>query len=570
MVEEKRKEIGLEILEKSPTGIKGLDDITGGGLPQARPTLLCGSAGSGKTLMALEFLVRGAVLFNEPGVYMAFEETEQELIRNAASLGFDLKKLIAEEKLAIDSVHIERSEIEETGEYDLEGLFIRLNQAIEQVSAKRVVLDTLEALFSGFSNTGILRAELRRLFRWLKNKGVTAIITGEQGESALTRHGLEEYVSDCVILLEHVKRNHIYTRRLRIVKYRGTKHETNDFPFLIDEDGISILPITSITLDHTVSNERISSGVVALDEMLGGAGFYRGSSILVSGTAGTGKTSLCGHMTEAACRRGEKVLYFSFEESSKQIMRNLGSIGLHLEQWQKKGLLQFRAERVSLYGLEAHLTSMHKLINSFKPAVVILDPINAYLSNDDELEAKTMIVRLIDYIKSSHITGFFTTLTSAASVEQTTDINISSLMDSWLLLRGIEENGERNRGLYVLKSRGIANSNQIREFLITSQGVELKEVYLGSTGILTGSSRMVQELIDQEEEMRLEEKINQLELVLERKQKAMQTQIELSEMQMKADEIEIKVKIDELKRQYQRINLRRQDVQASRTKKGHK
>jgi len=562
----KKIETGLETLEKARTGIRGLDDITSGGLPLGRPTLVSGSAGSGKTLIALEFLVRGAALFDEPGVFMAFEETEQELIQNVAALGFDLKKLIADKKLHIDYVHIERSEIEETGEYDLEGLFIRLNQAIESVSAKRVVLDTLEVLFSGFSNTSILRAELRRLFRWLKNKGVTAIITGERGESALTRHGLEEYVSDCVILLEHVERNHIYTRRLRIVKYRGTKHETNDFPFLIDDDGISIFPITSLTLDHAVSDERISSGITALDDMLGGQGFYRGSSILVSGTAGTGKTSLCGHMADAACRRGEKVLYLSFEESSKQIVRNLGSIGIDLNQWEQEGLLQFHSERVSIYGLEAHLTLIHKFINAYEPAVVILDPINAYLSNDDELEAKAMIVRLIDYIKSQNITGFFTTLTSAARVDETTDINISSLMDSWLLLRDIEENGERNRGLYVLKSRGIANSNQIREFLITSNGVQLKDVYLGSTGILTGSSRLVQELIDDEEEMKLAEKIKELEHELERKQKTMQTQIELAEMQMKSDETDIRYRIDELKRQHKRMGLKRQDIQASRTK----
>lgn len=562
----KQEEISLETLAKSRTGINGLDDITGGGLPKARPTLVSGSAGSGKTLMALEFLVRGATLFDEPGVFMAFEETEHELIKNVASLGFDLKKLIEEKKLYIDYVHIERSEIEETGEYDLEGLFIRLNQAIEAVGAKRIALDTLESLFSGFSDTGILRAELRRLFRWLKAKGVTAIITAERGENALTRHSLEEYVSDCVILLEHVERNHIYTRRLRIVKYRGTKHETNDFPFLIDDEGISILPITSLTLDHAVSNERISSGITALDQMLGGAGFFKGSSILVSGTAGTGKTSLCGHMADAACRRGEKVLYLSFEESSKQIVRNLGSIGVHLEKWENENLLKFHSERVSINGLEGHLTLIHKLINLFEPAVIILDPINAYLSNDDELEAKSMIVRLIDYIKSKNITGFFTTLTTAAGVEATTAIDISSLMDSWLLLRDIEENGERNRGLYVLKSRGIANSNQIREFLITSHGVDLKEVYLGSTGILTGSSRKVQELIDQEEELRLAENIKRLELELERKQKAMQTQIELSQLQIKTDEMEIKDKIDELKRQFKGMELRRRDIHESRTK----
>jgi circadian clock protein KaiC len=553
-------------IAKSPTGIKGLDEITGGGLPQGRPTLVSGNAGCGKTILGLEFLVRGATLYNEPGVFMAFEETEEELIDNVASLGFDLQTLIEEGKLVIDYVRIERSEIEETGEYDLEGLFIRLNLAIESIGAKRVVLDTLESLFSGFSNQAILRAELRRLFRWLKDKGVTAIISGERGETTLTRYGLEEYVSDCVIALEHVERNHIYTRRLRVVKYRGTQHETNDFPFLIDDDGLSILPITSLQLAHAVSEERISSGIAEMDDMLDGQGFYRGTSILVSGTAGTGKTSLCGHMADTACRRGEKVLYLSFEESSSQIVRNLGSIGLDLGQWEHKKLLTFHSERVSMYGLEAHLTVLHKLISLHDPALIILDPVNAYLTNEDELEAKSMLVRLIDYIKMKNITGFFTTLTSAGDVTETTNVNISSLMDTWLLLRDIESNGERNRGIYVLKSRGIANSNQIREFLITSEGVKLREVYLGSTGILTGSARLIQEIVDTEENNKLTERIKQLERELQRSRKALKSQIELSEMQLQTDEMKIQIQIDELKRQQTQQDMMRQNIYASRKK----
>ncbi len=553
-------------LDKARTGINGLDEITGGGLPRARPTLVSGAAGSGKTLLGLEFLVRGAAQFGEPGAIIAFEETEEELIQNVESLGFDLGHLINEKKLYIDYIRVERNEIEETGEYDLEGLFIRINQAIEAIGAKRIVLDTLEALFAGLPNQAILRAELRRLFRWLKDKGMTAIITGERGDNSFTRHGLEEYVSDCVISLDHVEQNHVFTRRLRIVKYRGTKHETNDFPFLIDEEGISILPITSLSLDHSVSDEHISSGINELDEMLDGKGFYRGSSILVSGTAGTGKTSLCGHMADAACRRGEKVLYFSFEESSQQIMRNMKSIGLDLRQWVDKKLLLFHSERVSMDGLESHLTRIHKNINSFHPALVIFDPVNAYLDNENPLETKSMLIRMIDYIKAKNISGFFTSLSSASEVEETTDINISSLMDSWLMLRDIEENGERNRGLYVLKSRGMANSNQIREFLITSQGVKLKAVYLGRKGILTGSSRRIQELNDKENSEKIDERIRQLELELQRKQKAAKAQIELSEMQMKSDEMAIKEEISNLKKELRQNEKIRQDIFASRRK----
>ena len=536
-------------LPKVATGIKGLDEITNGGLPQGRPTLITGSAGTGKTLLSLEFLVNGVIEYDEPGVFMAFEETEEELIQNVASLGFDLQKMIEDKRIFVDYVHIERSEIEEAGEYNLDGLFVRLNNAIETVGAKRVVLDTLEALFTGFTDQTILRAELRRLFRWLKAKGVSAIITGEKGEIGLTRHGLEEYVSDCVISLSHEEQDRVYTRRLRIVKYRGTKHETSEFPFLIDDDGFAVMPITSLALDHDVSEERISSGVPEMDAMLGGKGFFRGSSILISGTSGTGKTSLCGHMADGACKRGEKVLYLSFEESSRQIIRNMKSIGMNLGKWVEKKQLMFHSARVSLFGLEAHLTALHKLIGKHEPDLIIIDPINAYLSNDDEIEAKTMLIRLIDFIKANKITGYFTSLTGSSEAEASTSVNISSLMDTWLLLRDIETRGERNRGLYVLKSRGMANSNQIREFMITSKGVKLKDVYLGREGVLTGSSRLMQEMIDQEDSRKLQEKINSLEEELERKEKAMEAQVELIRLQAKSEKIDIMNELDQLKRE---------------------
>ena len=366
MTQTRRALAGPE-LPKTPTGVSGLDEITNGGLPRGRPTLVCGSAGCGKTLMAMEFLVRGATQFDEPGVFMAFEETAAELAQNVRSLGFDLDDLAARGKFCLDFVRVERSEIEEVGDYDLEGLFIRLGYAIDTIKAKRVVLDTLETLFSGLSNAAVLRSELRRLFRWLKDKGVTAIITAERGEGALTRHGLEEYVSDCVILLDHRVIDQVSTRRLRVVKYRGTAHGTNEYPFLIDEDGISVLPVTSLGLQHEVGDERISSGVPRLDAMLGGKGYFRGSTVLVSGTAGSGKTSLAAHLAQAACGRGEKCLYFAFEESPGQLMRNMRSIGLDLAPWLEKGLLRFHAIRATVHGLEMHLASIHKLVKEFEP-----------------------------------------------------------------------------------------------------------------------------------------------------------------------------------------------------------
>jgi len=480
-------------LPKAPTGIQGLDEITKGGFPRGRPTLICGSAGAGKTLLSMEFLVRGAMEYNEPGVFMAFEETASELAQNVRSLGFDLDELVKEKKLAIDFVRIERSEIDETGDYDLEGLFIRLGAAIDSIGATRVVLDTIENLFAGLQNQGILRAELRRLFRWLKDRGVTAVITAERGDGTLTRHGLEEYVSDCVILLDHRVIDQVSTRRLRIVKYRGTAHGTNEYPFLIDEDGFSVLPVTSLGLQHEVSEERVSSGIPRLDTMLGGKGFYRGTTILVSGTAGTGKTSMAAHFVDSACRRGERSLYFSFEESPGQLIRNMRSIGLNLEQWVKKNLLQFHSSRAMFYGLEMHLAVIHRTVEQFKPQVVVLDPVGSLVQAGNRNDAHSMLIRLIDFLKQRGITALLTNLTSGGGALEKTDVEISSIVDTWLLMRDIELEGERNRSLYVLKSRGMAHSNQLREFLLTEGGIDLLDVYVGPGGVLTGSSRLSQE-----------------------------------------------------------------------------
>ncbi|HYV83903.1 MAG TPA: circadian clock protein KaiC, partial [Pyrinomonadaceae bacterium] len=482
----------LKGLRKEPTGISGFDEITSGGLPSGRPTLICGSAGAGKTLFAMEFLVRGATLFNEPGVFMSFEESDEELATNVASLGFDLDQLVADKKLRLDYVFIERSEIEETGEYDLEALFLRLGHAIDSIGARRVVLDTLEALFSALPNEAIVRAELRRLFRWLKERGVTAVITGERGDGKLTRYGLEEYVADCVILLDHRVQNQISTRRMRIVKYRGTSHGTNEYPFLIDEKGFSVLPITSLGLTHKAPTEFVSTGIPRLDTMLSGRGFYRGSSILVSGTAGTGKSTLAAHFIEAACTRGERALFFAFEESQEQIIRNMRSIGIDLEKHVRRGLLKFQNARPSSWGLEVHLALIHKTIDTFNPAVVVVDPITNFLAIGDRMETKSMLTRLIDFLKMKQITGMFTSLTSSSSAMEDSEVDVSSLMDAWLLVKTIESNGERNRGLYILKARGIAHSNQVREFLLTRNGIELIDAYIGAEGVLMGSARSSQ------------------------------------------------------------------------------
>lgn len=481
----------MQPLPKAPTGIDGFDTITLGGLPQGRPTLVCGGAGCGKTLFAMTFLVNGARQFGEAGVLMSFEEGAEDLAANVASLGYDVPGLIAKKRLLIDHVRVERSEIEEAGEYDLEGLFVRLGHAIDTVGARRVVLDTPEALFSGFSDEGVLRAELRRLFAWLKERGVTAVITGERGTGQLTRHGLEEYVSDCVVLLDNRVHDQVTTRRLRVVKYRGSAHGTNEYPFLVDDEGISVLPVTSADLGYQTFAEAVPTGVPGLDAMLGTGGYYRGSSILISGGSGTGKTILAAHFADAVCRRGGRCLYFGFEEGPHQIVRNVRSVGIDLAPHLATDLLRFEAARPSFYGLEMHLARMHRDIERFAPEAVVIDPITAF--RGPEVEVHATLLRMVDLLKARGITAVFTNLIAGGDHRpDQAEHNLSSLMDTWISLRNIEVDGERNRGLYVLKSRGMSHSNQIREYVLTAAGMRLIEIYSGPGGVLTGSARVAQ------------------------------------------------------------------------------
>jgi circadian clock protein KaiC len=481
-------------IEKCPTGIQGLDEITAGGLPRGRPTLICGGAGCGKTLLGMEFLIRGALEFNEPGVFVTFEESPSELAQNVASLGVDLNTLIAAKKLVIKHIRLERNEVEVSGDYDLEGLFIQLGSAIDAVGAKRIVLDTIETLFGSLPDETILRSELQRLFRWLKDRGLTAIITGERGDKTYTRHGLEEYVADCVIVLDHRIVDQIATRRVRIVKYRGSVHGPDEYPFLIDELGVSVLPITSLNLKHSVSTERVPTGIARLDAMLGaGGGYYRGSSILVSGTAGTGKSSLAASFVVAACKRNERCLYLAFEESAAQIARNMLSIGIDLQPAIDAGVLQIIPSRATACGLELHLATIHRAVTRFHPRIVVIDPISNLITIGSNMEVKAMLTRLIDFLKSQQITAFFTSLNHGGGPLEATDAEISSLADTWISLRDVESSGERNRLLHLLKSRGMAHSNQMREFLLTDEGIELRDVYLGTAGVLTGTARQAQE-----------------------------------------------------------------------------
>jgi circadian clock protein KaiC len=519
------KEKPLPKLEKALTGITGFDQITHGGLPKGRPTIVCGGPGCGKTMFAMEFLVRGATEFNEPGVLMTFEETGDEMTKNVASLGFDLKALAARKKIMMDYVKIESAEIQETGAYDLEGLFVRLQYAVDKIGAKRIVLDTLEAVFSGFSNTGILRAEIRRLFRWLKDRGLTTVVTAERGDGNLTRYGLEEYVSDCVIFLDHRVNEQVSTRRMRIVKYRGTSHGGDEYPFLIDERGFSVLPSTSMRLDHKVSIKRLPSGVPDLDNMLEGEGFYKGSSILVSGTAGSGKSSLGASFAEQSCIDGRKTLYIAFEESPLQAARNMRSIGIHLEKHLRKDILKFEAWRPTQSGLEMHLLRIHKLVEEFEPEVVIIDPVsNLMMGNLHEVHS--MLMRLVDFLKTKQITALFTSLTQGSQRDfEQTEVGISSLIDTWILVRDVELSGERNRCIYILKSRGMDHSNQVREFVISSKGIRLLPVYIGDGVVLTGSARLAQEAREKDDALVQRQTAEEQALSRARRRKAIEAQI---------------------------------------------
>jgi circadian clock protein KaiC len=554
----------LTALKKSPTGIKGLDEISGGGLPAGRTTIVCGGPGSGKTMLGLEFLVRGAVEFNEPGVVLAFEESPEEMTRNVASLGFDLQALSDSKKMVLDYVRVDPSEIQETGEYDLEGLFVRLQYAVDSIGARRVLLDTLEALFSGFSNMGTLRSEIQRLFRWLKERELTAVVTAERGDGALTRHGLEEYVSDCVILLDHRINEQISTRRMRIVKYRGTAHGADEYPFLIDERGLSVLPITSRALEHKASTERVSSGVADLDQMLEGAGYYRGSSVLVSGTAGSGKTTLAAQFADATCRRGERCLYIGFEESSGQIFRNMATLGIDLDQWVKKDLLSHRAWRPTQFGIETHLLRIHHLIRELKPRTMVVDPITNLMASSTQRDVRSMLTRLIDSLKEMEITALFTSLTKGGQDFESTDENVSSLIDSWILLRDMEQNAERNRCLYILKSRGMNHSNQLREFVMTAQGIKLLPVYVGAGQVLAGSSRLAQEAKDQAEAVTRNDEMKRMQDQLEAKRRALQAQIDSLKAELAAEEHQMERMTQQEAQREKRMDVEREEMALSR------
>lgn len=559
-------------IAKARSGISGLDEITGGGLPRGRTTLVCGGAGCGKTLFGMEFLVNGARNEKEPGLFLAFEETAEEISENVASLGFDVEDLVQKKLLVVDFVKIDRSEIQEAGEYDLEGLFVRIDHAISSVKAKRVVLDTLEALFAGFKDEALLRSELRRLFRWLKDKGVTSVITAEQGEGTLTRYGLEEYVSDCVISLDNRVVDQVSTRRMRIIKYRGTAHGANEYPFLIDEHGFSVLPVTSLGLNYSVSTERVPTGVSALDDMLDGGGYFRGSSILVSGTAGTGKSSLAGMFSEASCRRKERALYFALEESSAQVCRNMRSIGLDLDGWIKKGLLRIQASRPTLFGLEQHLVAIHKVIEEFQPRAVVIDPISSLVTAGNASEVKSMLVRLFDFLKMKQVTCLVTSLSDARGLDET-EIGISSLIDTWFQVRDIEIAGERTRGLYLVKSRGMGHSNQVREFLITSHGVDLIPVAIGPSGVLTGSARVHLEMEQRAQAIARQHEIERKQRALLRKSKSLDNQIEAMRAELAAEEEEQRSVVAEIKEREERLlesRARLAEGRGARTKNGRK
>ena len=511
------------VLAKSPTGIKGFDEITGGGLPAGRPSLVCGPPGAGKSLFALQFLVNGVTLYGEPGVFLTFEESRADVLADVSSLDFDLDGLERDGRLLVDALVLEPSSVD-TGEFDLEALMVRLAWAVEKFGAKRVAIDNVEALFAAFTRPALIRSELRRLLRWLKDQGLTTVITGERGEGMLTRHGVEEYLSDCVVLLDDRVAQDVATRRLRVVKYRGSNHGRNEYPFVIGAAGVEVLPITSLGLNKQVSAERVSTGVPGLDEMLGGDGVFRGSGILVSGSSGTGKTTIGASFADAACERGEVVLFFSFEESEAEIHRNMASIGLDLARWVDRGLLHFHCERPTTRGLEDHLALMQQAIQEKAPALVVIDPVSSLGRGATAFDVSAMLMRQVYYLKAAGITAVMTVLTDESELSSSI-INISSLVDTSLELVILPAPGERNRGLYVLKSRGTAHSNQIREFVLSDTGIEVVPVVIGANGLLTGSARIAAESAERATAQRLSLESQELERALEQRRETVEAHV---------------------------------------------
>jgi len=479
-------------IPKTATGIPGLDQILNGGLPKGRVTLVVGNSGTGKTLLGIEFLVNGIRQHDENAILVTFEESASKVTENVSSLGFDLNNLQDDGKLTVMAFKVDLPE-KNRGYFDFSPLLVLLEEAIVCIGAKRVVLDTIELLFGAYSDQTTARIELVKLMRWLEDRGVTAIITGESGNNALTRFGIEEYVSDCVIVLDHRVREEISTRLLRVMKYRGSVHGTNEYPFLIAKNGFIVLPVSSLSLDYAVSRERVSVGVPELDEMLSG-GPYRGSTTLVTGVSGTGKTSVAMSMVNAACARGERSLVLLYEESAFQLERDMGSIGINLKRWTDSGMLKIWASRPLEYGLENHLAIFINMLESFKPAIVAIDGLTAFSRGGFDPDVFIFITRKIGILKARGITTVLTTLKKDVE-DESSSLHISSLTDTGILLRNIEKNGERNRLLAVTKSRGTAHSNQLREFTLSSDGIRLVDVYIGPDGILVGSERRAQEII---------------------------------------------------------------------------
>lgn len=476
-------------VDKAPTGVRGFDVITGGGVPRGRATLVTGASGTGKTLFGVEFLVRGAVEHGEPGVLISFEETADDIAANVAGLGFDIPALRAQGLLAVDAFVSDGTQEVTAGPFDLDGLFLRLDAAVASVGARRLVIDTIESLFGRLHDEVALRGELVRLFHWIKARGLTAVITGEQGQGGrLTRFGIEEYVSDCVIVLDTRLHDDVSTRRLRVAKYRGSTHGTNQYPFVITERGFAVLPLTAMGLTYDAPDDRISSGVPALDEMLGG-GILRASTVLVSGSAGTGKTTIAAQAVEAACERGERALFVTFEESPAQLMRNMRSVGIDLQRWIDAGRLRIEAERSTAMGLEEHLVALDRYIEEAQPTVVALDALGSLGRVGTGTAVTATVARQVDAMKSRGITSVLTVLAGEGEGEAAS-LAVSSLTDTWLLLRNVERDGERNRLLFVIKSRGTAHSNKVREFLLTESGAQLVDVFVDDDGeVLTGSRR---------------------------------------------------------------------------------
>ena len=543
------------------TGVKGLDDVLGGGIPQGHAMLLVGKPGTGKSILSMEYLLHGIELHKENGVYISFEESEKQIISNAASFGWKFEEMVKKNKLAISYIDMQPEQMRTVGDYDLSALILRVKGAIKKVNARRVVIDGINNLLSTFDDERIIRSDLLRLIREIKEVNATIFITGERGHDSWSKMGFEEYLADGLMHLDNRTDGNYQTREIQVVKCRGINHYTGKSPFIINSEGMSIRPLITADFDYKVLKSRVSTGIADIDNMLGGKGLYRGSTVYITGPSGAGKTSISSSFANGACSRGERALFLAFEESSDQIIRNMKSIGLSLDKWVNEKLLYFYTARATTNSLEGHLDNIMTMVREVEPTCVVLDPISAFRPIANENETKLMLIRLNDYLRARKITTVFTALSSDGEYSEHADVQLSSIADTWIVVRIMDYKGERNNVMQLMKSRGMSHSRQMKEMYFTGNGLKLQNVYQGPEGVLTGAARIGQEKYEKLKEARNVIEIDKNRKKIERKKSLLEASIEALKHEYEEELEALHAAIEEAEEQNSKIKETRKEIE---------